>query len=651
MIKIIIFLILGFFCNFSEVFSSQTSVLPQEDRVYLKQIMKETWECISDLVDDKSGIPFDNSAMPNFTSMSNIGFYLASIFGAQNTGLIDQREAEERIKKVLNFLDRVEKWRGFPPSWLQVYQPISLEKLISPVDSANLVAGLLLIRQGYPVFKDQITKMVNAMDWKAFYDSKANALKGGYDLKKKEELSFKYKDLGTELRMAFFLTVATKSAPVKLWNELDKTLEERYGIEYLGPGWKNGGLFLQGMTGLFLDERGTLMGKSVANMAYAQILHAKYKKYSFWGWSACAAPDGSYLGTGKIIDNVATPHASILAISYYPQQVVKNLKQFDLYKIRKPFYSNQGPKNYGFRDAIDMKSKKVTERYLMIDQTMIFLSLVNFLQEGVIYKTLAKDPIIKEGLDLISDYKNHFSAEVEEIYRKRDGGIEEKVSLELGLPNPIVKPFVEALYVEAVAKHANQKLVIDGHLSEWSQAEALTFPLNRTLETGLVRNTQDLDAKGYFLWDEKYLYFAMEVIDDESINNEEAKNLFKDDCVELFIDPAKDGLKWGNSQDFQIGFSAPSENQSSKIWAWFQSRCPNSSEVQFVVIPFAEKGKNGYRVEAAIAWKFLKVNPSAGLILGVSPAVHDVDSNRLDETKINWCYLSDGRLGGLKLED
>ncbi len=648
--KVVIFFVLGFFCSFSGIFSSQASVLSQEDQVYLKKIMQETWACISDLVDEKSGIPFDSSAKPNYTSMSNIGFYLASIFGAQEAGLINQKEAEVQIKKVLDFLDRLEKWRGFPPSWLQVYQPISLEKIISPVDSANLVAGLLVIRQGYPIFKDQITKLINAMDWKAFYDNKANSLKGGYNLRKKRELSFQYKDLGTELRMAFFLTIATKAAPLKLWTELDKILEERYDIQYLGPGWKNGGLFLQGMTGLFLDERGTMMGKSFVNMAYAQILHAKQKKYPFWGWSACSTPDGGYLGAGKVMDQVVTPHASVLAISYYPQQVVKNLKQLDLYKIRKPFYSNHGPKNYGFRDAIDLKSKKVTERYLMIDQTMIFLSLVNFLHEGVIYKTFSRDPIVKQGLDLISDYKNSFLREVEEICQKRDKGLEEKIPLELDLSNPIIKPFVESVYVETVAKHVKQKVMIDGHLSEWSEAKAETFPLSRTLESGLVQNTQDLDAKAYFLWDEKYLFFAIEVMDDEIINDEEAKNLFKGDCIELFIDPDNDVLKWGSLQDFQIGFSAPTKNQTAKIWAWFQSRAPKSNEIQFGVSSFDEARRKGYRVEAAIAWKFLKVEPKAGRILGISPAVHDIDLDQSAETKLNWCYLSEGKLGGLKLE-
>lgn len=637
---------------FSKTAYPEDTTLTSEDQDYLKDILKNTWVCISDLVDEKSGVPFDNSARPNYTSMSNIGFYLASVCGADYSHLIDQPAAEERIKKILDFLEHLEEWHGFPPSWTQVYQPVSLERIISPVDSANLAAGLLIARQACPSLESRITKLIQKMDWKIFYDQKSNSLKGGYDLKKKKELAFKYHDLGSDLRMAFFLTVATQSAPVDFWNGLHKILEERYELQYLGPGWRSGGLFLQGMTGLFLDERATLMGKSAANMAYAQILHAARKKYSVWGWSACSSTDGSYLGEGKIVDRVVSPHASILAISYYPHQVLKNLREFDRYHMQRAFHSNQGPKDYGFRDALDIQSGKVTERYLMIDQTMIFLSLVNFLHDGILWKTFAKDPIIKQGLELIQDYKSSSVDELKKIYQQRDTLEPEKIiPLNLGIIHPIIKPFAEPSFVQASAKHVSGKVIIDGRLSEWQKAEALEFPQSRTLELGLITSPEDFQAKAYFQWDEEYLYFAIEVVDDELLNHQEAQKIFQEDCIELFIDPLNDGLKWGNVKDFQLGFSPPSNDQAAQMWAWFQSRAPQKSEVQSAVSTFRKEGRAGYRVEAQISWKFLGVQPKAGLVLGVSPAVHDVDHKKDFDTKLNWCYLPDGRLGALKLEN
>ncbi|MBI1882918.1 MAG: hypothetical protein HYS08_01765 [Chlamydiae bacterium] len=203
-------------------------------------------------------------------------------------------------------------------------------------------------------------KWIEQMDWSVFYDAASKTLKGGYSLKKNEDLQFQYGDLGTDARTAFFLAIATGGAPLDLWNSAKQVVEERYGIQYLGPGWKGGGLFLQGMTGLFLDERGTLMGKSMANMTYAQINHGWKKNYPVWGWSCCAAPDGSYLGVDKIVDSVVSPYASILSVIYYPKQVVENLKALEKFKIRTPFETDKGMRSFGFRDSVNIETGKMT---------------------------------------------------------------------------------------------------------------------------------------------------------------------------------------------------------------------------------------------------------------------------------------------------
>jgi hypothetical protein len=408
------------------------------------------------------------------------------------------------------------------------------------------------------------------------------------------------------------------------------------------------------MVGLFLDERGTLMGKSAANMAYAQIIHAWKKGYPVWGWSACASPDGSYLGANKLIDNVVTPHASILAISYYPRQVIDNLKAMEKFNLRKVFHSNEGPRNFGFRDAVDIESGRIAERFLIVDQEMIFLSLLNFLEQGILWKTFQKDPLVQKGFSLIKDYQKNIEPDEAVVYQKRDifGAQEKVIPLDLGIKNPIVKPFVEPTLVQAVAKRVTQKITLDGSLDEWENLEPLSFPLNRTLELGIVMNPLDLDAKAYFQWDEKNLYFVIEVTDNELLNQQEIKNIFKQDCVELFINPSNDGLKWGNAKDFQIGFSSTSSNGNPAIWAWFQSRAPKSNEVSYFVSRFKEEDRSGYIVEAAISWKFLNLNPKSGLEIGVSPAVHDVDNSKTFDTKLNWCFMpANMQLGKLKLEE
>ncbi|MBI1882919.1 MAG: hypothetical protein HYS08_01770 [Chlamydiae bacterium] len=246
---------------------------------------------------------------------------------------------------------------------------------------------------------------------------------------------------------------------------------------------------------------------------------------------------------------------------------------------------------------------------------MIFLSLLNFLKDGCIWKKWAQDPIVQKGLSEIADYQTSFASELQALYLKRDLSKDQEkiIPLDLGLSEAIVKPFMDPSHVEATAKKVTGAVSIDGKLEEWKGVEALTYLLSRTLEFGKVVNPQDLDAKAYFQWDSEYLYFAIEVVDDQVMNHEVPQEIYKGDCVELFMDPEDDSFTWGNPKKFQIGFSPTSSFCLPQCWAWFQKRAPRKGEVQYAVMNFLEGDKKGYRVEAAISWKFLGIEPKVNL--------------------------------------
>ena len=68
---------------------------------------------------------------------------------------------------------------------------------------------------------------------------------------------------------------------------------------------------------------------------------------------------------------MVTPHASFLALRYAPQAALANLanikRDFDAY--------GKG----GFYDAVAVKSKQVSKRYLSLDQGMVMAALGNAL--------------------------------------------------------------------------------------------------------------------------------------------------------------------------------------------------------------------------------------------------------------------------------
>ena len=55
---------------------------------------------------------------------------------------------------------------------------------------------------------------------------------------------------------------------------------------------------------------------------------------------------------------------------------------------------------------------------------------------------------------------------------------------------------------------------------------------------------EDRGASVRFAWDNKYLYFVAKVTDKDVIAKRVGKNIWRDDLLEIYIDPEGDGLFW-----------------------------------------------------------------------------------------------------------
>ncbi|HEY8241665.1 MAG TPA: hypothetical protein VIH35_09470, partial [Kiritimatiellia bacterium] len=79
---------------------------------------------------------------------------------------------------------------------------------------------------------------------------------------------------GEDKILGHFLAIASGKVPADSWDKHDMSEEEKYGYSYFLHGWQGGGLFMQYICGLFADDRGTKLGHSAANFAWAQMVHA-----------------------------------------------------------------------------------------------------------------------------------------------------------------------------------------------------------------------------------------------------------------------------------------------------------------------------------------------------------------------------------------
>lgn len=380
--------------------SPAQSRLPAADLAYLRTLASDTWRCIGGLADETTGLPYDNSDRGEFTSVSNIGIYMSSVVAAEKLKLIDHAEAVARLKMTVSSLEQFKTWRGFTQSWnsVKTRQPGTGDTAISVLDTGNLAASLVAVAQSVPEVSARCRKLLKAMAWKWFYDPAKDALFGGFDTKTGVmNPEWHLSALGTDAELALFLAVAFGHAPASIWDKLDRSMEEKYGFRYLKPGWQGGGLFMQFISGIWLDNRGTMMGRSARDFAAAQIEHAKQIGAPVWGWSACDNPSGGYLGWGAIRDEVVTPHAGALAIDFFPKEVVANLRKFESLGVRS--------RDRGFFDAYDWKLKKPSRLFLVLDQGMLFLSLANFLEKDVIRTAFQSDPQVRKGRSEIAMFR------------------------------------------------------------------------------------------------------------------------------------------------------------------------------------------------------------------------------------------------------
>ncbi|QNE36887.1 glucoamylase family protein [Leifsonia shinshuensis] len=174
------------------------------------------------------------------------------------------------------------------------------------------------------------------------------------------------------------------------------------------PTW-GGGMFEAMLANEIVPE--TTWGQNgfgLADVRTAQV-QEKYATqtlgYPVWGMSPSSTADdtggyGIYGATGQKFpagqalaqcpgcstEDVVTPHASFTALGVLPQDAFANIQ-----KLR-TLYPGSYTKDGGFYDAVNPVSGAIGHRRLVLDQSMIMMSLDNALRNGAIRQHFADDP-------------------------------------------------------------------------------------------------------------------------------------------------------------------------------------------------------------------------------------------------------------------
>lgn len=421
----------GAFCIFAFLAAAtlgcgRRAAVPDED--YLRGVARETWDYLAAHVDPTTGFPTEAQYPGGGTNTTNVGLYLAALGPAVEMGYCDRADAVARARKVVASVGRLEHRHGFLPNWISVSGDTAIPPGVFAVSDFNkLVAGLVLVRVYFPELAPDVAPLIDRVEWSWLYHAPSKGTYWGYDLLRDERHGGAPLWLMADTRMASFFLIATGAAPAESWDLLARQRIEADGLTFFYPGYEWGGLFMQAMCGIFLDERGTDVGRSVADLAWHQIRSARARGLPAWAWSNCNVPNAGYTEGGFLPWWVVTPHAAALVIEYYPRHAVANLKALEAMGLRKPLAEGDTTA-WGFRDSIDLRSNIADRRWLALDQGMLFLALANRLEDGLVRRRFAEDPLVRRGLDALGDRLKPDPAALAE-WARRDASEPEPVAL------------------------------------------------------------------------------------------------------------------------------------------------------------------------------------------------------------------------------
>jgi cyclic beta-1,2-glucan synthetase len=153
----------GIAWRISEPLARDEARLKPDQTVFLQKLSRKTWAFFETFVGPEDHwLPPDNyqdrpgPAVAHRTSPTNMGFALLANLSAHDFGYIFTGQLIERTTNALSAMEGLERYRGHFYNWYdtQSLKPLP-PKYVSTVDSGNLAAHLLTLRQGLLALPDQ----------------------------------------------------------------------------------------------------------------------------------------------------------------------------------------------------------------------------------------------------------------------------------------------------------------------------------------------------------------------------------------------------------------------------------------------------------------------------------------------------------------
>ena len=343
--------------------------LADNERCYLLEAAKRSYSYFEAFHSaDDNFLPPDNFqeqppvGLARRTSPTNIGLALAAHTAACDIGLISRGQCADYVARILDTLERMPRHMGHFYNWYDTATLLPLlPAYISTVDSGNLYAGLLTVRQamaeyGSTELAGRLEALMSEMNFTPLYDKVRGLFHICYDTSKERGAGGWYDLMASEAMLTSYIAVAKGDVPVKHWRRLSRAQLQKDGyrglaswtgtmFEYLMPElfmpvYRGSLLYESGRFCIYAQKRRVWAGKpwGISESAFYSLDSALNYRYKAHGCAALA------LKRGQDADMVVSPYSSFLALAIDPEGGIRNLRRLE-------DFGALG--RYGFIEALD----------------------------------------------------------------------------------------------------------------------------------------------------------------------------------------------------------------------------------------------------------------------------------------------------------
>lgn len=357
------------------------------------------------------------------------GFGVMALIAGIERGFISREDGFNRLKKIVDFLEKADRFHGAYPHWLNgetgKVKPFSIkDNGADIVETAYLMQGLITVREYFKNGNDaekflanQIDQLWKAVDWNWFTkNGREKVIYWHWSPTYGWEMNFPIEGYN-ECLITYILGASSPTYPVdpqtyhQGWARSGEMVSEQvtYGIPlilkhnyaetYGGPlfwaHYSYMGLNPSKISDRYADYWELNRNQTLINYQWCSLNPLKYPEYSdsCWGLTAGYSPSGyAAHAPGEKTDlGVITPSAALGSFPYTPEESMKALKYF---------YYVQGDRifgKYGFYDGFSVAKNWYPQQYLAIDQGPIAVMIENH-RTALLWNLFMEAPEIRSGL-------------------------------------------------------------------------------------------------------------------------------------------------------------------------------------------------------------------------------------------------------------